>query len=1023
MKRPLVILALGTLVAAAPHAWADEPPHLEFARGLREKHYTDLALEYLEKLAKKPPSPEVECLLPLELAKTRLDLAKAESENSKRLALYHQARQELDAFLKNNPQHPRVAEAQLELVNVTVLQGKTQLTKALRLKSAAAREAEALKARPLLQEAGQRLAAAAAKVKEQFDNFKDPKTPQEKADKKALEQAWLQAEYERGLNLWDQLLTFIDTGNEKVFKERRGVLDEATKTFEKVSKYSDTIPLCWQAHAWYGRCQVERGDPKRGRKAFNEVLAATGRNFEGAHALARYFLILAQLERPEMDDPPLLKACENWLANSPSHRNAPEANHVRYLLANELMQAADKTKDQVQRRSYLNRARTLFRQLEQTDNDYADEARVGKIKAIEQLGGLNATVNTLKTFDDCYVRAQYEAHLLGTNPKKLVGDEWEKQRKAHLQTMEQALNQALKLADKKIPESEVIGARSLLAYVYLAHEDYKQAVEIAEKIARTKPQPSQAAAAATHALRAYQQMLNDPKKAGLADDKAIENYRERLRQFAVYMENTWPEEPVGDLGRHQQGLLSIQDKDLAKAVEVLERIRPGYPSAIFTKYQLALAAFQAEKDKVELPKNEKRSWQARALAALESMPELPADADSEMTRLYLLARLDLGREYYRLKKFDQMRGLAQPLLATLGGMSLPGEQRDEFRSGLESLILYAEYGRAEAEFSAGKLEQAAKLLDGVLAKVEKGEFTELKKNAQLRWGLLGLALRVNVQLGKNDQAKAILELLRKFAKDDSSENATAAILLPMVQLLKEQIQELRKQGDKAKPQLAKTMESFELFLDETDKRDKAKTLEVSLFLAQGFASLENHDRAAKLLADIPEPKDGDPKKMAYYQAIRVLYLRQLRLAKDLKKAREVAQEMIGSKEKPGWGASNLDALKENNFLYEDEGNYRAAVLSWDTMLKSLRGKIDQSGVKEQYLEIYFYLTQTYFRYAITTFANDTARRQKEIDKAASFITKLEGSFPDLGGEVSKARFHELLDKEPLLKEAYDKQKK
>jgi hypothetical protein len=587
--------------------------------------------------------------------------------------------------------------------------------------------------------------------------------------------------------------------------------------------------------------------------------------------------------------------------------------------------------------------------------------------------------------------------------------------------MEQALNQALKLVDKKVPEQEVTGARSLLAYVYLAREDYKEALRLSEEIARARPLPSQAAAAATHALRAYMQLLADPQKAGLSDEE-VAKYREGMRQLTVYMENTWPEEPAGDLARHQLGLMYIQDKDFAKAVEALERVRPSYASIIFARYQLSLAAMQAKEDKVEVPKGQKRSWEERAVAALESLPPLPAGADAEVTRIYLLAKMDLGRAYFRQKKYDALKKLIQPLRDRFDSLALPADQRDDYRGGLESLVLYAEYGLAEAEFSAGRVELAAKQLDALLARVTKGEFPELKKNQQLRWGLLGLALRANVQLGKADRSRAVLDLLRRFAKDDAADSDAAGMLLPMVQLLKEQVQELRKQGDKAKDQLARTVETFELFLDETAKNEKGRTLEVVLFLAQGYSSLDKHDKAAALLAAVPEPKDGDEKKTAYYQAIRILLLRELRLGRDLKKAREVADEILGTPDKPRWGRSNLDALKENNFLLEEEAKYTEALYAWDGMLKTLRPRIDQSGVKDQYLECYFYLTQTYFRYAVTAYPNDAAKRQKAIDKAAKFIVDLEKAHPDFGGDISRARFVDLLQKETLLKEAYEKQK-
>src|SRR6266542_1044818 len=103
---PAVLAAL--LLSFAP-LHAEDPPHLDFVRGLRERRYPDLALEYLQKLSKDPPA-------------------------------------DLDAFLQKNAAHPLAATVRLDLARVTVLQGKTQLTRALREETRAAKQAGADKA-------------------------------------------------------------------------------------------------------------------------------------------------------------------------------------------------------------------------------------------------------------------------------------------------------------------------------------------------------------------------------------------------------------------------------------------------------------------------------------------------------------------------------------------------------------------------------------------------------------------------------------------------------------------------------------------------------------------------------------------------------------------------------------------------------------------------------------------------------------------------------------------------------------
>src|SRR5437773_12167350 len=56
MKRLFAIALFGTLLCCCPPLRAEDVPHLDFVRGLREKRYPDLALEYLKKLSQNPPA-------------------------------------------------------------------------------------------------------------------------------------------------------------------------------------------------------------------------------------------------------------------------------------------------------------------------------------------------------------------------------------------------------------------------------------------------------------------------------------------------------------------------------------------------------------------------------------------------------------------------------------------------------------------------------------------------------------------------------------------------------------------------------------------------------------------------------------------------------------------------------------------------------------------------------------------------------------------------------------------------------
>src|SRR5205823_11650572 len=129
MNRLCCVIAVALAMAAGVRA--AEVDHLEFIRGLRARNYPDLALEYLDELAKKPGlPPALGQQLPFERAKTLLDLASTEPEPGKQAALYAETQQQLEAFIRAHAASPLAAEANLELARILVQQAKAKLHKA-----------------------------------------------------------------------------------------------------------------------------------------------------------------------------------------------------------------------------------------------------------------------------------------------------------------------------------------------------------------------------------------------------------------------------------------------------------------------------------------------------------------------------------------------------------------------------------------------------------------------------------------------------------------------------------------------------------------------------------------------------------------------------------------------------------------------------------------------------------------------------------------------------------------------------
>jgi hypothetical protein len=102
--------------------------------------------------------------------------------------------------------------------------------------------------------------------------------------------------------------------------------------------------------------------------------------------------------------------------------------------------------------------------------------------------------------------------------------------------------------------------------------------------------------------------------------------------------------------------------------------------------------------------------------------------------------------------------------------------------------------------------------------------------------------------------------------------------------------------------------------------------------------------------------------------------------------------------------------------WEKYGGKEGAILGWDGLMKAIAQPFKDNQQEEQYYEYYYHLTYCFFKNAMKI--PDEKKRQEAIKKAAGFITKLEEKKANLGSDPLKQRYVELLQKEPLLMEAY-----
>jgi hypothetical protein len=1068
-----------TVVAQEPNYRDD----LRFAEALRARGDNDLALEFLQALAKTAPQALAK-ELPFEFAKTRLRVASDEPETGKRLLLYKEARDDFEKFIAANPGHPRIAEANLDIARVLNLQGKTELNRALLSDDDKSKRDLAQQARGTLVEAARQLQAAVKVIEGQVAKLPDPESIEDVKKKKEaqaararLVQELNQTKLDRALNLYDQANTFIGGSGDKLASE---LLEEAAKLLASLADGDPAQPIKWKASAWLGRILQQTVSAEKARAKFQEVITASGlpAAAEGVR-LARYFRLLVIRENPNETDKKtgvhatILEAASRWRNDYRRFWKTPEGVGLTFLYAEILLLETETNKKltPIQTGRYRDEARALLREVENSENEFTERARRLKIETIARQGLFKVPIANLRLFEDCYVRAQYEAMQLNLSPatlkaleeqlnklpdpesikdarkkkeaqdartrleveiKKLRNpDEAEKRRKAIIDNIIAALERGLSLPEvqKMKPSLELNTARSMLAYWALNTGKLEQAIKAGETFARNDPRSSQAEISAVYALQAYSQLIGQKQSnfEDLAEDRA------RMFSLASYMEERWPKSIGGDLARHSLGLQLLREENLPEAIKKLSLVGPTYGNYPLVCFQIADACSKAEKASLEpITGDRPGDYGKRKMQALEAMPQSALGTDPFTNQILVAGKAMLGRDLFKLKRFQHMDDLANGLLDRLNKVRFNDDEdkdratRNQLRFELVDIKLYARYGLADSAFQAGDHPRVLTLLDPLIDAVTKSdesqEKTNMQKNQQLASGLLILALRANIQLGKIDRTNAVLDVLDKVSGEGG--DSTMNIVRLLAFLIRGQIDDLRKKGDK--DALDKAVKGYKAILGKRIAKQKL-TPEFIRVVADCYASMEDHSEAAKLLekalGQLTTRPGSDEEKLA--RRIQLDLCREFRLSKDpdnLKKARAIVDGIMGQPKKPGWGMRDLLALKEQGALLEAEGKYADSFKIWANLTKRLAPEVQKGGgIKENYLECYYHMVYCYTKMGMARSAQ--SERDKFLQTAALQIVQLETNWEEFGSEASKKRFSELLSQESALREAYEAVKK
>jgi hypothetical protein len=810
---------------------AQESPEEErqFIHGLRARGLSRLALEYLEKLkAKHKLDPALAAVLPMEIARTRMSLAQ-ESPLDQRPPLYAKARQELEAFVKKNPEDPQAVPANLEIARIAALQGKAQFSLAVRQSSPTARALEAQKAWDIFAAAGKQLDAAIKKLDAQIARLRGAAGEAAKAALEALERDRLQAEFDLGISLLLQAQTnFLDDTDTNA--QKRGQLaEEAEKVFQNVAGNDDKNPLGYKARAWLMPCALAMDQPKKAVDLYKEITKVKlADNTRDGKFLADYFhlgLVLIPSAYPAVKKrhEQIAREGQEWLkrkdlaafGKSPEGYGiwvqvkpgvfcfvpsaAADVKHaIQYEVARALYEEARaiKQKTSPRRGELCRQAQKLLDALEGVETDLTPKARQLGLDLFVALRGDRIDPDQLKTFKEFYYLARYESRLYYQDARA--------QRKVHLRRVADALTRAIDSADGKVTARDILRAKKDLTDTYLNLEDLHRAAVLGEELARSNAPVPETAQAAGFALEAYARILTadgDLAAAAQGDEVLTDDVLQRIKagdrrrflDLALWVEKqpAWHDEPVRQYARYQRALLALRERNFPEAVTLLEGLDTRWQGYPISQCQLVLAAVRLSKDdatrletgevlgfgvhwEVALSEAERNAYQKRALAALHKLPALTSRSSSSVVRLYFGAKLEECRILYKEKKYTDLETFAAQLLQEFAkfNQNLPEQVKTDLTLGLETWANYAKVGQAEVAYGQGNYDKVLEItgptvtrIKGLVAKPVAGSV----KDFLLVRDMLELAMRANVQKNKPEsrtEAKQIFDLLQQVAGNE-----------------------------------------------------------------------------------------------------------------------------------------------------------------------------------------------------------------------------------------------------------------
>jgi len=576
----VVLLAVwGLILAASPKAVAEEPA-AEFLEGLRNRGYTDVALDYLERMKDSPLAPrEFRKYLDYEWGKTLLTAARMEHDREAREKLFNEAQDKLRNFVGANPQDPKAEEATQMLSTVIVERARSAVAEAQRSHEPAEKTAALERARKFYDQAHAAFNHTREDLKNRILALPKQIAPTQK-DLLELQED-LRARYVQVVLFSAKILhekadTFED-GSSPAGKQAYKAAQEAYK--ELFEKYRRKLAGLY-ARLWMGKCEEMMGNYDEALTIYREMMEQPEKPDPFRDLRTETVLYIAQclLKMPENDETKKLRAkfvedAPVWIGQARPNEDR-DANWIslRFHAAELYHEHAKSLPKGDAKIAKLDKdARTLLRQVIKYPSEHKKPAQslLADLGAGGQDEGPGEPTNFYEARDFGkqalaivqgenvkLKKLEQQAAVAKGEEKQKLTDAVTKLRKTVATNKEKAIDyfrQSLAMVDENVEARDVNVVRYYLCYLYYLDQRYYDAAVMGEFIARRYPFALGAKDCGNIALASYRKLYLQEKEAKEAAGDAAEQdpspYAFELRksiEVGQFLVKQWPENTDND---------------------------------------------------------------------------------------------------------------------------------------------------------------------------------------------------------------------------------------------------------------------------------------------------------------------------------------------------------------------------------------------------------------------------------------------------------------------------------------------